>query len=317
LAHLLDKQKNKENCGLLKKKTAANNKTETTLAAMTTSARFEIALAGFSTFERSAFESFFRLSARRALSYVRTESVEQADALIVDTDCPQALAQASSPALYARTLCVGSQALPGNLGQLPRPINMMAILKTLDAQLPALQAAHATLQRHTQALPLPPAFTAVEKQALASNESYLAALASMSTAESTPEEILVVDDSDVALRFMAQHLHRYGFRVNLCHSGAEALAQTAARHYAFVFMDVNMPGMDGYAACKRIKQQSYPNGRQAPAVVMLTSRGGAFDKLRGTLAGCDAYLTKPLSEEALLRVIGDHITALPSLRRLG
>ncbi len=282
---------------------------------MTTSARFEIALAGFSTFERSAFESFFRLSARRALSYARTESVEQADALIVDTDCPQALAQASSPALQARTLCVGAQALPGSLGQLPRPINMMAILKTLDAQLPALQAASAAPRINTPALPLPPVFTAIENPALASNESYLAALASISKDEPTPEDILVVDDSDVALRFMAQHLHRYGFRVNLCHSGGEALERVATQHYAFVFMDVNMPGMDGYAACKRIKQQSYPNGRQAPAVVMLTSRGGAFDKLRGTLAGCDAYLTKPLKEEALLRVIGDHVTTLPSQRR--
>ena len=70
-------------------------------------------------------------------------------------------------------------------------------------------------------------------------------------------------------------------------------------------MDVNMPGIDGYQTCKLIKKRPYPAGRRAPKVVMLTSRGGMVDKMRGTLAGCDAYLTKPLQQEDLVRVIGN------------
>ena len=66
-----------------------------------------------------------------------------------------------------------------------------------------------------------------------------------------------------------------------------------------------MEGLDGYQTCRAIKQRKYPSGR-APVVVMLTSRGGSIDKIRGGLAGCDAYLTKPLNEVELLRVLSKH-----------
>jgi two-component system, cell cycle response regulator len=72
-------------------------------------------------------------------------------------------------------------------------------------------------------------------------------------------------------------------------------------------MDVNMPGLDGYQTCKMIKRRAYPRGRNAPIVAMLTSRGGMVDKMRGTLSGCDLYLTKPLQQEDLLKVIGERI----------
>jgi two-component system cell cycle response regulator len=119
------------------------------------------------------------------------------------------------------------------------------------------------------------------------------------------EHILVVDDSDIALRFMAGRLSRFGFVVHLARSGEEALARTQRQHFAFVFMDVTMPGLDGFATCKLIKRRDYPAGTEPPTIVMLTSRDTPIDKLRGTMAGCDAYLTKPLDENALLKIVGD------------
>ena len=121
------------------------------------------------------------------------------------------------------------------------------------------------------------------------------------------KRILVVDDSEVAQRFMANCLGLFGYDVHRAFSGEEALSRVAAEPYAFVFMDVNMPGIDGYQACKLIKKRPYPVGRSAPVVVMLTSRGGVIDKVRGTLSYCDAYLTKPLQLDALVRILGDTI----------
>ena len=119
------------------------------------------------------------------------------------------------------------------------------------------------------------------------------------------DDILVVDDSDIALKFMQNRLTRYGFRVQLVRSGEEALSNLGNQSFKFVFLDVMMEGLDGYQTCRAIKQRKYPEGKP-PVVVMLTSRGGTIDKIRGTLAGCDAYLTKPLNETELVGVLAKH-----------
>ena len=119
------------------------------------------------------------------------------------------------------------------------------------------------------------------------------------------DDILVVDDSDVALKFMQSRLTRYGFRAELARSGEEALTFVSMQKYKFVFLDVMMEGLDGYQTCRAIKQRKYPSGK-APVVVMLTSRGGSIDKIRGGLAGCDAYLTKPLNEAEMLKVLSKY-----------
>jgi twitching motility two-component system response regulator PilG len=61
-----------------------------------------------------------------------------------------------------------------------------------------------------------------------------------------------------------------------------------------------MPGIDGYQVCKLIKSNK---AAQKTAVVMLTSKDSPFDKIRGSMSGCDAYLTKPVDEEKLLETI--------------
>jgi CheY-like chemotaxis protein len=123
--------------------------------------------------------------------------------------------------------------------------------------------------------------------------------------EANLDHILVVDDSDIALKFMRNRLTRFGFRTDLVNSGEEALGRMNTRPYKFVFLDVMMEGMDGYQTCRAIKQRKYSEGKP-PVVVMLTSRGGTIDKIRGTLAGCDAYLTKPLNERDLIAVLAKH-----------
>jgi CheY-like chemotaxis protein len=123
--------------------------------------------------------------------------------------------------------------------------------------------------------------------------------------EASLDHILVVDDSDIALKFMRNRLTRFGFRTDLVNSGEEALGRMNTRPYKFVFLDVMMEGMDGYQTCRAIKQRKYSEGKP-PVVVMLTSRGGTIDKIRGTLAGCDAYLTKPLNERDLIAVLAKH-----------
>ena len=114
------------------------------------------------------------------------------------------------------------------------------------------------------------------------------------------DHVLVVDDNVTVREFMRTQLSPFSFEADYAESGEQAIGMTGQKHYACVFLDVVMPGIDGYQVCKLIKSKK---SVKKTAVVMLTSKGSPFDKIRGAMAGCDAYLTKPVDTEKLLGVI--------------
>jgi two-component system, cell cycle response regulator len=283
---------------------------------------FAVSMVGFSAFERSTLEAFFRLAARRTPSYVHVADAGLANLVLVDADKAEAVA--NPHAKPSHSVYIGSRGRESQLGHMPRPINMMALLRLLDGCVAQLQPAAEPPRVAAMAAPVvqpvapaaPPAPSVAKVVELPLPRSHKTVPARLDDAISKNEpppnrldNILVVDDSDIALRFMANCLGRFGFEVHLSRSGEEALNRVAQEHFEFVFMDVTMPGLDGYQTCKLIKKRPYSDGRRAPTVVMLTSRGGLVDKMRGTLSGCDAYLTKPLQQDALLKVIGDRIVS--------
>lgn len=274
------------------------------------SIRYRVAVQGFSAFEKATFESFFRLAARRAPAYEYVTELQQADFVVTDSDQLDALEAVQGVGRLQQSVCIGSRPAEGAAAQMPRPINLMLLLRQLD-QL-AGQGGGEQIRVPAPAVPVAAASPVV--RAPAPRPSGVTDFRDSSTFSNSVlvegdqkfDHILVVDDSDVALRFMQTRLRRFGFKVHLARSGEEALERLLERQFEFVFLDVMMQGMDGYQACKSIKRAPCPPGRRTPVVVMLTSRASAVDKIRGTLAGCDAYLTKPLVEDELVRVIGEH-----------
>jgi twitching motility two-component system response regulator PilG len=121
------------------------------------------------------------------------------------------------------------------------------------------------------------------------------------------DTVLVVDDNATVRKFMEAKLAPYGFQVDFAETGEQAVGLTGTQEYTCVFLDVVLPGIDGYQVCKLIKSNKQAVKRTA--VVMLTSRSSPFDKLRGSLAGCDEYLTKPVDENRLLEVIAQFLPA--------
>jgi len=89
-------------------------------------------------------------------------------------------------------------------------------------------------------------------------------------------------------------------------SGEEALFKISKLHFDMIFLDVMLPGMYGYDVCKMIKKNK---DNALMKVVMLTSKDKTFDKIRGTMAGCDGYLTKPVDEMKLRAIIERHSVA--------
>ena len=115
--------------------------------------------------------------------------------------------------------------------------------------------------------------------------------------------VLAVDDSPLMRTFLQNKLQPYGIAPEFAASGEEALFKISKQHFDMIFLDVMLPGMDGYDVCKMIKKNKDNNLMK---VVMLTSKDKTFDKIRGTMAGCDGYLTKPVDEMKLRAIIERH-----------
>ena len=294
-----------------------------------------VSLLGFVPFEKSTFESFFKLAGRRDTIYKVVEDTSQAKIFLINGDNAAAASWVVSAATPAQNaLFVGKPDASGRWqSTAPKPIRLTTILGLLDVMTTASDVAPAAIQKvnvvetsvprypppAAPAAAVPPVLTARQSSVKlgpgagrnassdfgASNFMGLAKPVEQHSRSQQFDEILIVDDSDVALKFMQNRIARYGFRARLARSGEEALSRIATESYKFIFMDVMMDGLDGYQTCRAIKQRKYSSGK-APIVVMLTSRGGSIDKIRGGLAGCDAYLTKPLNEAELLKVLSKY-----------
>lgn len=117
--------------------------------------------------------------------------------------------------------------------------------------------------------------------------------------------ILVVDDSLAIRNHLRSLLERSGFDVSTVDTVESALKVLAHQSFGCVLLDVMMPGIDGYEGCRQIK--NLLRGNQAVRVVMLTSKSSPFDRIRGKMAGCDAYLTKPVDPGQLGDVLAQQM----------
>jgi two-component system cell cycle response regulator len=105
--------------------------------------------------------------------------------------------------------------------------------------------------------------------------------------------ILVVDDIDANVRLLAAKLEAEYYDVLTAFDGATALAIAASEAPDIVLLDVMMPGMDGFAVCRRLKDD--PLTRHIP-VVLVTALDSRGDKITGLEAGADEFLTKPIDD---------------------
>lgn len=111
---------------------------------------------------------------------------------------------------------------------------------------------------------------------------------------------LVVDDSLTVRKQLEQELGASNIHVDSAETGETGLDLMEKHDYDIIFLDVMLPGADGYQVCKHIKKN--PLLKQIP-VVMLTSKSSPFDRVRGSLAGCDTYLTKPVDYQEFRQVL--------------
>lgn len=115
----------------------------------------------------------------------------------------------------------------------------------------------------------------------------------------TVNVLLVEDDDNVALT-VERCLRRENYKVMLASSGIQALQVARRRAPDLILLDVTMPGMDGYAVCREIRNDA---ALERVPIIFLTARTRDEDRISGFQAGADDYINKPFNlEELLLRV---------------
>ncbi len=116
-------------------------------------------------------------------------------------------------------------------------------------------------------------------------------------------KVMLIDDSNTIRRSAEIFLQRAGCEVILATDGFDALAKVADHHPEVIFVDVMMPRIDGYQTCALLKNSA--RFRDIP-VILLSSKGGLFDRARGRIVGSDEYLTKPFTKNELLDAVRRH-----------
>jgi twitching motility two-component system response regulator PilG len=274
---------------------------------MNQSENYFVDVIGFNQTERLLLSSIFGLAARRAPSFAPRDakSTKPADLYLVDGSDEAAMNEfrAVRARYPAPAVLVGAADPKSGLPALPRPLQWARLLQSFDDALQAQAPAAADYEK-TMVLRRTPAPAAPVRTPAPLTASAVRAAPRIAV---PADLVLVVDDNATVRKFMEAKLAPYGFQADFAETGEQAVGMTGTKEYTCVFLDVVLPGIDGYQVCKLIKSNKQAIKRTA--VVMLTGRSSPFDKLRGSLAGCDEYLTKPVDENRLLEVIAKFLPA--------
>jgi two-component system, cell cycle response regulator len=255
-----------------------------------------VLLIGFGDFERQALTSYLRFSGTRVPAYEQVDDITTADFIIADADHPGAIDEVMAADRGADTVYIGSLAPEGALAWTMRPIDPLQVFRELDAAVALRFFKSAPPPLHATSGPVPLAPLAADDQHPQPQRR--------ASDVSTGPLALLIDDSEIALRFLQRQLSALGLRTEVAANSQDALAQLAQQRFDAVFVDVDLgpdSAMDGLALCQHLKRQQRPHGTGLPPrVVIVSAHGSATDRVRGSFAGCDAYLTKPIKEETML-----------------
>lgn len=111
------------------------------------------------------------------------------------------------------------------------------------------------------------------------------------------KKFLIVDDSQADLSRLSKLLSDAGYQISSAESGAQAITSAQRNKPDAIFMDVNMPGMDGFAATRALRDDA--STKDIP-VILVTSKDQKADKAWGQMLGAKGYITKPYTDEQVL-----------------
>ena len=120
--------------------------------------------------------------------------------------------------------------------------------------------------------------------------------------------VLIVDDEPPIVELVRFTLEDEHVRVLEAGDGLEALEVARTERPDLIFLDVQLPYLNGFEVCRRLRHEP---GLEKTRIVMLTAAGQSQDLARGRAAGADLYLTKPFSPLRLLTLVSSLLPEVP------
>ena len=271
-----------------------------------------VAILGFASTDRQALAASLQRNARRTPAYKNVLGVDDARFVIADASQPTVVALLRALGRTADAVFIGADAPVDAAARLPGPVDPAKVQRQLDALLARRDGAPAQQMPATATPPVPAA--AVQAPAAAPHAPspwHQARDAARQKRESqrqpqTPLRALLVDDSEIALHFLRRQLERYRLQIDFARHSDRALDLLTHHRYGFVFLDLDLGDesrVDGLTLCHQIRTRLLHPGGVAPMVVMVSAFHDPVYQVRGTLAGAEAHLGKPLDPLALDRLM--------------
>lgn len=117
-------------------------------------------------------------------------------------------------------------------------------------------------------------------------------------------KILVIEDNETNLYLVTFILEKHGFQVFQARDGFEGIELAKQIEPALILLDVQLPGMDGYAVAEKLR--STPLFERVP-IVAVTSYAMVGDKERILAAGCEGYIEKPINPDTFMAEVEKHL----------
>ena len=266
---------------------------------MISDGRVTIGLIGMPPIEEKRLQVAFEFSKGRHTSYVDKNLTTPPDILMVNADEPKSLIEwrAYRNKLEEQNITNPPSVLVSRQRefktehyQVRRPLIASRIISVLD------QVANKELE--------------VEDEVAIVNIATSKDTETVSKDVGSAKLALVVDDSLPVRIQMNAALTPFASRVDLAETGEEALDLVNENNYDIIFLDIILPGIDGYEVCKAIKEGKC---KDTP-VIMLTGNSSPADRIKGNLSGCDTYLIKPVGQVVFQEIINQYLNGptLPS-----
>lgn len=118
------------------------------------------------------------------------------------------------------------------------------------------------------------------------------------------KKLLLVDDSNTILMMEKMILAKAPYEILTATNGEEAVAKALAEKPDLILMDVVMPKLNGFEACRRLRQEE---ATKSIPIIMVTTRGEEENVEKGFESGCNDYVTKPIDSIELLTKLRDHL----------
>ena len=126
----------------------------------------------------------------------------------------------------------------------------------------------------------------------------------MTTFTSYKRLILIIDDNAANLNVATEYLEGYGFEIIIARNGESGIERAKLTQPALILLDVQMPGIDGFEVCRRLKANPETN---AIPIIFMTAAAQTADKVQGLSLGAVDYITKPIELAEMIARVQTHI----------